>query len=267
MRFSVDVPGHRGSLEQLVARAQRGEVDLARVPVSAVTSQYRERIAARPELDPQELADFLGHAARLVERKAALLIPDVGLDLGAVEVGADPSPVDNPGARLAEYRLFRAAAAALAGATGDGLRSFLATPGSSAAAATESLTIPEERLVGALREVLARLPDASAATALAAPVIAAVTVSVEERCAVLRALVAERGTVPFDELFTDATTREEVIAVFLALLELIRRGEILVEVSDAESGALVLYAAAAAAHGAEPLSPASPADDGAEAPA
>jgi hypothetical protein len=36
VRFPVEVPGFRGPLEQLVAIAQRGEIDLAAIPVSEI---------------------------------------------------------------------------------------------------------------------------------------------------------------------------------------------------------------------------------------
>jgi segregation and condensation protein A len=169
--------------------------------------------------------------------KAAQVVPDTGLDLEAVEgTGTDASPADDPGSRLAEYRLFRAAVDGfLADATGEASRTFLATVGPPAAAVpTDStLTISQERLVGALRGVLARLPETPPATITAAP-----AVSVEERCAALRTLFAERGAVPFVELFATATSRLEAVATFLALLELLKRGEVLVE--DRPSGEIML---------------------------
>jgi chromatin segregation and condensation protein Rec8/ScpA/Scc1 (kleisin family) len=203
-RFPVDVPGFEGPLEQLVARARRGEIDLAPVSVSAITAAYRTRVVAAAEPDAQELADFLTQASRLVALKAAQVVPDTGFDLEAVEgTATDASPVDDPGSRLAEYRRFRAAVDVfLADATGEASCTFLASVGPTAAAVpTDSpLTISQERLVGALRGVLARLPETPPATIPAAP-----AVSVEERCTALRILFAERDAVPFEELFATAT--------------------------------------------------------------
>jgi segregation and condensation protein A len=226
-RFPIDVPGYRGTLEQLVSGVRHGEVDPGSVPVSAITAPYRQRLTSAAEPDAQEIADFLDQASRLVALKAARLIPDAGIDLEAEDGAAtDTTPAEDAGSRLAEYRLFRAAVDSfLAGATEQDGRSFLAAISPEVVPA-ERLTISQERLVDALRGALARLPETSAAVPVSLP---ATSVSVDERAAALRVLLAERATVPLEEVFTTATTRLEAVATFLALLELLRRGEIRVE--------------------------------------
>lgn len=217
VRFPVDVPGFSGPLEQLVAAAQRGDADLAAIPVAEITAAYRERLA-EAETDPRDLADFLTLASRLLSLKASRLLPDGGID--ADEAAAeDGTPVDDPGARLAEYRLFRAAAEALlADASEQGARSFLSTV-CPEVVPSERLAIAPERLLNAFRAVLERLPDDDALE------VAATSYSVETKTGELRALLRERGTVRFDEIFASARSRLEAVAGFLALLELISRGE------------------------------------------
>jgi segregation and condensation protein A len=195
--------------------------------VSAITAPYRQRLTSAAEPDAQEIADFLDQASRLVALKAARLIPDAGIELEAEDGAAtDTTPAEDAGSRLAEYRLFRAAVESfLAGATEQDGRSFLAAI-SPEVVPTEKLTISQERLVGALRGALARLPETTAAAPVSLP---ATSVSVDERGSALRALLEERGSVPLEEVFTTAMTRLEAVATFLALLELLRRGEICVE--------------------------------------
>ena len=216
-RFAVDVPGFRGSLEQLVATAHRGEIDLAALPVSEITADFRARLD-EADIDPRDIADFLTLASRLLALKAARLLPDGAID--AEEAAAeDATEVDDPGARLAEYRLFRAAAEALlADASEQGARSFLSTVCPDVVA-SERLTIAPERLLNAFRAVLERLPEVDT---LDVPVT---SVSVEAKTAELRELLIARGTLRFDEVFAAARSRLEAVAGFLALLELIKRGE------------------------------------------
>ena len=110
VRFAVDVPGFRGSLEQLVVRVQRGEVDIDAIALAEITGAYRARMdAAGEQADLREMADFLSLSARLVALKAARLNP---LDAAPAEAD-DAGDVDDPGRRLNEYRLFKAAAEAL----------------------------------------------------------------------------------------------------------------------------------------------------------
>jgi len=239
-RFPVDVPGFQGPLEQLVAIAHRGEIDLAALPVSEITACFRARLE-EADTDPRAIADFLTLASRLLALKAARLLPDGAIDAEEAAL-EDPTQVDDPGARLAEYRLFRAAAEALlADASEQGARSFLSTVCPDVVP-SERLTIAPERLLNAFRAVLERLPDTDT---LDVPVT---SVSVEAKTAELRDLLIARGTLRFDEVFAAARSRLEAVAGFLALLELIKRGEARVD-QEGNFGEITVTAVTADAHG------------------
>ncbi len=219
-RFPVDVPGFQGTLEQLVVRAQRGDVDLDGVAVAEITAAYRARLEqAGTEADLRELADFLSLAARLVALKASGLNP---ADAAAVDDQEEEDTGDDAGRRLTEYRLFKAAAEALlAEAAEEGARSFLGLVAPEVIP-VERLRIPPERLASAFREVLLRLSEAEPLP------IGAVTFSVDDKLGELRERLAG-GVLAFDDLFSSVTTRLEAVACFLALLELLRLGEAVVE--------------------------------------
>jgi segregation and condensation protein A len=225
VRFPVEVPGFRGPLDQLVATAQRGDVDLAAIPVSQITAGFRARLE-EGDTDPRDLADFLSLASRL--------LPDGAID-AEEEAAADGAPVDDPGARLAEYRLFRAAAEALlADASEQGARSFLSTV-CAEVVPSERLAIAPQRLLSAFRAVLERLPEPDLLE------LPASSVSVEQKA-------AERRALRFDEIFAAARSRLEAVAGFLALLELIKRGEARVDQEDS-FGEITVTAVAVEAHG------------------
>jgi segregation and condensation protein A len=220
--ITVDAPGFHGSLEELVARANRGDVDLTAMSVSAVVAEARIALEA-PERsgDLRAVADTLSLLARLVALKAAAVLPEQNAEL----VDAEEDESTDAGRRLAEYRLFKAAAEALlAEAATEGARSFLGLV-SSEVIPVEHLRIPPERLAAAFRAVLERLSDAD-------PLPVAVTFSVEEKVTLLRARLA-RGTLDFEEIFAGVISRLEAVACFLALLEMLKRGEATVEQRDA----------------------------------
>jgi segregation and condensation protein A len=230
--FVVDMPGYSGPLEGLVIRAQRGDVDLADIPVSQITRDYRAHLAqADPRPEAREVADFLSLAARLVALKAARMVPDGPLNFE--EEGADgEGPVDEDGAgkRLAEYRLFRAAAEALlSDAAEEGARSFLGMVSAEVVPA-ERLNIAPERLAAAFRAVLERLADLDPLP------VGTATFSVAEKVAGLRELLEQRGTVAFEEIFEGVESRLEAVACFLALLELLRDGLATVQQTEAFGG-------------------------------
>ncbi len=230
-RFHVEVAGFSGTLEQLVVRAQRGEVDLDGVAVAEITGQYRARMeAGGDQVDLREVADFLSLAARLVALKAARLNPS---QYGGDE-GDDDATVDDAGRRLTEYRLFKAAAEALlAEAAEEGTRSFLGLVAPEVIP-VERLRIPPERLAAAFREVLLRLSEAEPLP------VGAVIFSVADKMAEIRDRL-RAGRLAFDELFAAVTTRLEAVACFLALLELLRLGEAVVD-QDAPFGPITVRA-------------------------
>lgn len=216
--ITVDTPGFHGSLEELVARANRGDVDLTEMSVTAVVVEARAALET-PERsgDLRAVADALALLARLVALKAAAVLPDQGSAL--VETEEDVST--DAGIRLAEYRLFKAAAEALlADAASEGARSFLGLV-STEVIPVERLRIPPERLAAAFRAVLERLSDAE-------PMPVAVTYSVEDKVALLRERLA-RGQLDFEDVFAGVASRLEAVACFLALLEMLKRGEATVE--------------------------------------
>src|SRR5437660_9178984 len=202
-RFLVDVPGFRGTLEDLVRHAHHGDVDVTQIPVAAITEQFRALVEGderRPDLD--DVAGFLTLVARLVALKAAAVMPDTSVLDDAEDVDGDGAT--DAGNRLAEYRLYKAAAEALLGdAAEEGARSFLGMV-SPEVIPVERMRIPPERLAAAFRAVLERLTDAEPLP------VGAVTFSVEEKVAELRRRLAG-GRLLFEDLFREVSSRLEAV--------------------------------------------------------
>ena len=224
-RVLVDVPGYAGPLDELVRRAQHGEVDLSTMSVADITDGFRRLLAAEPErAQLQDVADFLTLAARLVALKAQAVLPDAGA-AALPEEEAMVLDGGEAGRRLAEYRLFKAAAdALLGGPVEEGARSFLGLV-SPDVIPVESMRIPPERLAAAFRALLERL---SAEEPLP---VGVATYSVEEKMADLRERL-RAGPLQFEDVFAGVATRLEAVACFLALLELLKRDEASVDQAE-----------------------------------
>jgi len=76
-------------------------------------------------------------------------------------------------------------------------------------------------LVDGLREVLSRVP-----VRVDVHSVDMEEITVEDQIEHIRAIISERGSVPFTEMFGAGTSRFRMIATFIALLELIRLGEV-----------------------------------------
>ena len=219
----MEVDGYSGELEELVRLAQRGDIDLMGVSVGPVTSAFRERMRADGDtLSLKDIADFLTLVARLVALKAASVAP--GGEAAVADEAGDEGESE-AGRRLAEYRLFQAAAEALlADVADEGARSFLGLI-SPDVIPVERMRIPPERLAAAFRAVLERFAEAEPLP------VGTVTFSVEDKVDEIRRRLAG-GSLAFEELFTGAASRLEAVACFLGLLELLKRGEATVEQAE-----------------------------------
>ncbi len=204
-------------LGEMVARAQRGDLDLSEVSLSDLSRGLRERVLDRSqELDLLWAAESLQLLTRLLELKMGRRMDDLSEDsLTAPETAFEDA---DPGARLEEYRMFRAAAGVLLADASAGPRAFLRVLGLPVEP-RPSLRLTPEQLALAFGELLARLPDAEEVR-LTMP-----TYTVEEKVVELRELLRERGTLHFDDVFASARDRMEAVALFLALLELVWNGE------------------------------------------
>jgi segregation and condensation protein A len=218
--LTVRVDGFTGTLEELVLAAQRGDVDLGELPVAQVTTQVGRQLSTRePAGDLRQAAEALTLLSRLLALKAARVTEVADPSDDAEEEAIDSS---DAGRRLAEYRLFRAAMEALLLEPGEtGERSFLSLV-SPEVLPVERLRIPPDRLAAAFRQVLERL-DAGPPLP-----VGTVTFSVDEKAAWLRELLAG-GAVDFDAIFAGVRSRLEAVACFLGLLDLLRRGEAVVD--------------------------------------
>jgi len=216
----VATPEQTEELERLttmLAEAHRGELDLGTVELAARSRILKAEVGdADAELDLLWAAESLQVLARLLEIKMGRHLEDAN-DAALMH---EPEPVEeeDPGARLAEYRLFKAAAGVLLADSSAGPKAFLRVLGLPVEPQA-TLHLSPETLAVALGEVLARLPDPTELE-MALP-----RYSVTEKMDELRHLLADQVALRFDQVFAAARDRLEAVAFFLALLELIWSGE------------------------------------------
>lgn len=219
--YLVRSPAFEGPIELLLTLAQRSEVDLKAIELASLTDDYlREVERRRPPLD--NLAAFLVIGARLVQLKAAALMPQ-----------AQPSAEEDLEAweeaikgRLDEYKRFKELAESLMHRHATGRFTF--------AGLLEPEVIPQARLqvsldalATAFQHVLDRLPPPGPLT------FEMEHVSLGEKLEDLRGMLGQHPEMNFSAVFSRCRTRLEAVVTFLALLELIRIGEVSVAQSSA----------------------------------
>lgn len=213
-------PDQAAELERLTAMlagAQRGELDLGTVELTGLSRRLKADVGDREqELDLLWAAESLQVLARMLELKMGRHLEDTTDP--ALLREAEPVLEADPGERLAEYRLFKAAAGVLLADSSAGPKAFLRVLGLPVQPQA-SLRLSPEALALALGDLLARLPE-PAELEFALP-----RYSVTDKMDELRRLLVEQPRLRFDQVFAAAQDRLEAVAFFLALLELIWLGE------------------------------------------
>lgn len=211
--FGVRLPGFEGTVEELLHAAQRGEVDLAEVRLEEVVTDFERSWRAQEAPDPAALAEFLVLASRLVQLKAGRLLPDASQDDAAQPEDEGPALEEELARRQQLYLLYRQAAERLMAWHEAEQLSFPGMP-----LDQEELELDLASLVQAFQRVLRRLPEIPEMT------VVQPAYTVEEKVSEIEAaLHAAGGALGFSALLERARDRMEAVALFLALLELLKR--------------------------------------------
>jgi segregation and condensation protein A len=221
--FTVRLANFTGPFDLLLQLIGKHKLDVTEVALHKVTDEFIAYIRAMGDAwDLDEASEFLVVAATLLDLKAARLLPAAQVedeeDLALLEAR------DLLFARLLQYKAFKEAAAYLSELESSGSRRH-----------PRAVTL-EARYAEALPDLVLGIgPDRLAALAARAmapkprPAVSIahvhqVRVSVREHAALLRDKLVRMGSASFRALCADCRSTLEVVARFLALLELYREG-------------------------------------------
>ena len=230
-----------GPFDLLLQLISQHQLDVTEVALHRVTDEfiaYTKALGEKWDLD--ETTEFLVVAATLLDLKAARLVPAAEVedeeDLALLEAR------DLLFARLLQYRAYKQVAALFGELEAGALRRY-----------PRSVSL-EDRFTGLLPEVMIgvdpqRFAEIAAAVFRPKPPPAVSLehlhqhqVSVREHAALLRVRLAEHGALSFSELVTDCGHTVEIVARFLALLELYRETVILFEQENPLGDLIVRWA-------------------------
>lgn len=208
-----------GPIDLLLELINSRELDITTVSLAAVAEQYLEEVSRLREEDLERLSAYLVIASRLLLIKSQLLLPR------PVMPDAEDEPDDGADLlrQIEEYRRYKEVALGLRALEESRRRMFsrqaqLVLPPRPAPGAGSPLD-----LVGAFHRALAVLPPA-----LPEETVTPLRYTVASKIAELVLALGEAEEVSFTGFVSRATCRAEVIALFLALLELVRRGRAIV---------------------------------------
>src|SRR5215467_1446893 len=216
-RLPISTPVFEGPLELLLALVEREEVDIFKVSLARVTDAYLEELSSREVSDPQEMAEFLWMAARLLLLKSIRLLPgETPTDEESELLGWE----DEVRQRLEEYRAYKEIAGELLERAQQETFAF-PPPARPVEAGGQEEPLDVDVLVEAFNRVLARLPPRPL-------VVTGRTWTLQEKLDLITDRLRD-GPIELVELILESEDRLEAVVTFVALLELIRRSAVRVK--------------------------------------
>lgn len=227
MAYEVKLEVFEGPFDLLLSLISKHKLDIYEIPIGQIAEEYLAYLGRMEELDLDVASEFLLLAATLLDIKAAGLIPrDEAIDREAELSAYEKRELLI--ARLIEYKKFKNAGIYLKSRmqAEENFYSRIAAlephfdnllPDFLEGVTTDHLVLSFERL---LRRQSLRLIDSDH--------IATIPISVESKIDEVIELLLLEPQLSFRTLTAAAVGRDEIVATFLALLELYKRGMILI---------------------------------------
>jgi len=217
--MKVKLPVYEGPLDLLLDLVEKNEMDIKDIQVSVIAQQYLDYLNQMRELNLEIAGDFLVMAATLLYIKSKMLLPPDEEE--KEEEGPDPRAVLIE--KLIEYQAFRQAAKELGLLETERGKLFTRQI---AEYYLEDIRFDEPSvntfsanlydLVQAFHQVLTK------ASKELVHEVSEPEISIEEKMEAIKQRLREEGRFTFMSLFPKPWTRGELIATFLALLEIVR---------------------------------------------
>lgn len=214
--FEFKIEKFSGPLELLLNLIEEAKLDISEISLGTVTEQYLGYVNSSPRIPPEELADFLVIATRLILIKSKLLLPTLEME------AEGPALAE----QLKIYKEYLEASKVMEKILRK--RNFVYAHDRlliSAPAFCPPKGVTSQKLADAFRRIiraivpLAALPKKMILRAI----------SIGEKMEQIKKIIFERTKSGFYHLIKQAKNKTEVIVSFLALLELIKQRAVTVK--------------------------------------
>ncbi len=229
--YNVKIDAFEGPLDLLLHLINRLEIDIYDIPVAEITEQYLLYIHTMKELRLDIASEYLVMAATLLAIKSKMLLPkheDESEEAFSFEEEEDPR--DELVERLIEYKKFKEAAVEFKHLEEDRGLIYTKPPSDLSEFAKETQSEKNDINV-TIYDMLAAFQKLMRRRKLQKPLATRVTrqeIPIEKRMTEIIELLGTGERKRFHDLFP-VPDRSHIVVTFLAVLELMKRQEILVE--------------------------------------
>lgn len=216
-----------GPLDLLLHLISKNKVEITDIPIAEILKQYLEYIKIMQEFDLDVASDFIAMAAQLMQIKSKMLLPVY-----------DDEQTEDPRAQLVEqlleYQRFKEAGGYLGGISESG-RDLYVRPQEHIEKDYSNVVYDHtaEQLSKAIDEIMQRaqrrMPPPIAAFKF---IVGKEAVPVNGRITHILHLFTKNETIKLETLLLSSKSRSEIVAYFLAILELSKNGRVVLEYNE-----------------------------------
>lgn len=245
MELSFKLEQFEGPLDLLLVLISKNKVEISDIPIAVILDQYMEQIEIMQKLDMEIAGEFIVMASELMLIKSRMLLPR--------EEEEEEDPRARLAAALEEYKRIKEASHVLADRYLSYSRRFVKDTDEIKADTGYVAPHEAELLQNAIMKMFRRLQSADKESKeievpfekiLRAPIVP-VSVKIYS---VLRT-IKRRGHISYTGMLATATSRSELIAIFMSVLELIKNSRIRLEpIFDGDGEDFEMYLAERHAH-------------------
>lgn len=218
MDYKIALEKFQGPLDLLLQLIEKREMDISQIALAEVTDQYLAYIDNHQDISAIELADFLVIATKLLVIKSKTLLPQLADD--------EEDSAEQLEAQLKMYKDYLDASKNIEKIIASGKflfgREKIAVNIEATFSPPPSLTT--DNLVNTYLEILGRIDYV---VNLPQKVMEQ-TVTLKEKVNNIRDIILRLKKINFSQVLTDAQSKTDMVVSFMALLELIKSGEIAV---------------------------------------
>jgi segregation and condensation protein A len=219
--FTISTPIYQGPLDVLLSLIERAELDITKLALARVTNAFLDYVQQLSNQLPEEVSGFLVIAARLMQIKSEALLPRP-----PARESSEPDPGDDLVQQLILYKKYKDIALFLRRQEESGLKTFLRlAPPPRIEGKLDLVGLGADDLHNAAAAVLLFKPGTGDLTKAVSPL----RVTVRQRIEMISTMLQSAGRTTFNRLIGAKPKRSEVVATFLALLELIKQYRVLVQ--------------------------------------
>jgi len=229
----VQLDDFEGPLGLLLALIESRQLDILTVSLGSLAGAYLEALAGLGADRIGNVSAFVAVAGQLIVIKSRAMLPRAPIPASLELPEEDADPEADLRARLLLYRAYRDAGQVLQAVAVDRPGLFRREPTVAAAAGRAGASQVQAPVLDVA--ILARALDRLAELVPPAPPMAALvarSITIAERAAVIRAALQLAPTVVLQDLLRGVRDRVVLAVTFLAMLELMKRREIVVEQAE-----------------------------------